>query len=72
MNGVTLLLSMLGLMVLVVVMSNRRDNHRQEVARIEREMSRAELRLHDLASEAFRSMLEEARSYDSDRLESFE
>ena len=54
---------LLALLAVLVLVSLRIDDSESERARIELEVRRAEHRLHDIASNSFQAMLEEARSH---------
>lgn len=58
--AIVAVLALLALVVLTVWLTE--DTNANEAARIEWEVQRAERRLHDVASDAFAAMLEEART----------
>ena len=58
--AVVVVLALLSVLVLVAFFT---DDSQSERARIEMEVRRAERRLHDVASNSFRAMLDEARAH---------
>jgi hypothetical protein len=58
------LLAIVGLYGLMSVLGFLIDDSEAERARIEMEVRRAERRLHDIASNTFQAMLNEARAHD--------
>ena len=58
---IVVLLALLAVLVLAAFLA---DETEAERARIEMEVRRAERRLHDVASNTFRAMLDEARDHD--------
>jgi type II secretory pathway pseudopilin PulG len=63
--AVVVLLALLAVLVLAAFLS---DDTESERARIEMEVRRAERRLHDVASNSFQAMLEEARTHGRGRV----
>ena len=57
------LVTLLALLAVLVMAAVLGDDSEAERARIEMEVRRAERRLHDVASETFQSMLDEARAH---------
>lgn len=58
---IVVLLALLAVLVLVSYLAE--DDAESERARIEMEVRRAERRLHDVASNSFQAMLDEARAH---------
>lgn len=62
---VVVLLALIAVLVLAAFLW---DDGEAERARIEMEVRRAERRIHDVASESFQAMLDEARAHDHSRV----
>jgi cytochrome c-type biogenesis protein CcmH/NrfG len=59
------IVALAALFVILVLASLFSDDTEAEKARIETEVRRAERRLHDIASDTFQAMLDEARTHGS-------
>ena len=60
--------TLLALFAVLVLAALAGDDGESERARIEMEVRRAERRIHDVASDTFQAMLDEARAHDHSRM----
>lgn len=56
--------ALLALLAVIVMVALVADDSEAERARIEMEVRRAERRIHDVASQSFQAMLDEARAHE--------